>query len=122
MKTKKLLIVMLMAVLLLPLVACSTTGKSFTVSFNAGEDFEIKSSLIQEGAALQSPAQFTLDGYTITGWYEAEDFSGDKIEFPYSVTESVTLYAKWEETPASGEEGDSEGESDLDDSGEPVAP
>lgn len=37
----------------------------------------------------------TRDGYYFVGWYESSDFGGEKIQFPYYLSESITLYAKW---------------------------
>ena len=37
----------------------------------------------------------TRDGYYFVGWYESSDFGGEQIQFPYYLSESTTLYAKW---------------------------
>lgn len=37
----------------------------------------------------------TRDGYYFVGWYESSDFGGEQVQFPYYLSESVTLYAKW---------------------------
>lgn len=37
----------------------------------------------------------TRDGYYFVGWYESSDFGGEQILFPYYLSESTTLYAKW---------------------------
>ena len=37
----------------------------------------------------------TRKGYTFTGWYLNEDATGDEVEFPYTLTGSVTFYAGW---------------------------
>ena len=31
------------------------------------------------------------------GWFTTSDFSGEKINFPFEVTENITLYAKWKQ-------------------------
>ena len=35
------------------------------------------------------------DNFIFDGWYASADFTGECINFPYSITENVTLYAKW---------------------------
>ena len=37
----------------------------------------------------------TRDGYYFVGWFESSDFGGEQIQFPYYLSESTTLYAKW---------------------------
>ena len=37
----------------------------------------------------------TRDGYYFVGWYDSSDFGGEQIQFPYYLSESTTLYAKW---------------------------
>ncbi|MBO6218010.1 MAG: InlB B-repeat-containing protein [Treponema sp.] len=37
----------------------------------------------------------TKENYTFAGWYKKSDFSGNAVNFPYTVTKPVTLYAKW---------------------------
>ncbi len=52
-------------------------------------------SALQTGYIASSPATTKTDcGFG--GWYSTEDFSeGTQIEFPYTVTSDITLYAKW---------------------------
>lgn len=37
------------------------------------------------------------DNHTFEGWFIAEDFSDNRIEFPYTINSDVTFYAKWKE-------------------------
>ena len=34
-------------------------------------------------------------GFDFDGWFTTSNFSGGRIEFPYTVIENITLYAKW---------------------------
>ena len=36
------------------------------------------------------------EGYIFAGWYTNDEFSGDRIVFPYDFYEDTILYAKWE--------------------------
>lgn len=66
--------------------------QEFTVSFetNGGDEIEsYKTGLIQE-----SP-DTSRTNYIFDGWYTTSDFSGDAVNFPYTITKPVTLYAKW---------------------------
>lgn len=50
---------------------------------------------IQAGFIESSPRTAKSD-FGFGGWYSSSDFAeGTKIEFPYTVTSDVTLYAKW---------------------------
>ena len=37
----------------------------------------------------------TRDGYYFDGWYESSDFGGERINFPYTLSRTTTIYAKW---------------------------
>ena len=47
-----------------------------------------------DGAELPSPERV---GYNFIGWFTNKDGTGEKVESPYTPTDNVTLYAKWEE-------------------------
>ena len=35
------------------------------------------------------------DGYYFDGWYTNQNFTGEKVSFPYSLSQNTTFYAKW---------------------------
>ena len=37
------------------------------------------------------------DGFDFVGWYENSDYSGNRVVFPYTISEDVKFYAKWQE-------------------------
>lgn len=47
-----------------------------------------------DGVELPSPERV---GYNFIGWFTNKDGTGEKVESPYTPTDNVTLYAKWEE-------------------------
>jgi len=71
------------------------TAKMYTVSFNpAGGSYVADLTGLRDDVILTSP-ETTLSGYDFGGWYAASTFSGNPVIFPYTLTENITLYAKW---------------------------
>lgn len=67
-------------------------NKNYTVSFNSNGGTEISS--IKTGVLQELP--FTeKENYEFAGWYISSSLSGEKIAAPYTVTQDITLYAKW---------------------------
>lgn len=70
--------------------------KQFTVTFvlNDGSeatDFTVE---VEEGKSLERPEAPVREGYSFDDWYTDEEFS-QVYDFATPVTESFTLYAKW---------------------------
>ena len=66
--------------------------KNYTVSFNSNGGTEVSS--IKTGVLQEIP--FTeKENYEFAGWYANSSLSGEKISVPYTVTQDITLYAKW---------------------------
>lgn len=67
-------------------------NKNYTVSFNSNGGTEISS--IKTGVLQELP--FTeKENYEFAGWFISSSLSGEKITAPYTVTQNITLYAKW---------------------------
>lgn len=67
-------------------------NKNYTVSFNSNGGTEVSS--IKTGVLQEIP--FTeKENYEFAGWYANSSLSGEKISVPYTVTQDITLYAKW---------------------------
>lgn len=75
----------------------------YTATFNAGEGTFNADGSVSDGSdvfvivdsvisAIPTPLRA---GYEFVGWYESEDFSGNKIIAPYTLKRDITLYAKW---------------------------
>ena len=66
--------------------------QEFTVSFetNGGDEIEPYKTGI-----IQASPDTSRTNYLFEGWYTKSDFSGEAVNFPYTVTKPTTLYAKW---------------------------
>ena len=75
----------------------SVYGTFYTVAFvsNGGSDVPGQ---IRANAAATKPADPTRSGYVFAGWYTDEACTA-AYDFTQPVTDSVTLYAKWETAP-----------------------
>lgn len=84
-----------------------------TVRFETNGGGTIGKQKIQKGTTATEPDAPTKTGYTFYGWYTDAEFSGEEFDFDTTVSDSMTLYAKWEkhldartERPAVEEEDD----------------
>ena len=79
------------------------TQKIFTVSFNSMGGSLVDNAVVKYGSHVNKPANPTKSGYIFAGWYRNADTT-DKWEFVSdTVTEDLTLYAKWvDEADAAG--------------------
>lgn len=68
-----------------------------TVTFNSNGGSDVPGQ-IRANAAATKPADPTRSGYVFAGWYTDEACTA-AYDFTQPVTESVTLYAKWEAAP-----------------------
>ncbi len=69
----------------------------YTVDFNSKEGSIVSSITKTSGEVIATSPTSTRTGYTFIGWYKEETYE-NKVDFPYTVTENIILYAKWEET------------------------
>jgi uncharacterized repeat protein (TIGR02543 family) len=69
----------------------------YTVSFEANGGSPVpQSQTISKGGKVTEPAYMSKDGYGFGGWYKEKDFT-DLWDFNNdTVTEDITLYAKWD--------------------------
>ena len=69
----------------------------YTVTFNSNGGSDVPEQ-IRANAAATKPADPTRSGYVFAGWYTDEACTA-AYDFTQPVTDSVTLYAKWEAAP-----------------------
>lgn len=71
--------------------------QTYKVLFETGEGTEIESQKLntEKGYIVTRPEDPQLKGNTFAGWYTSD---GEEFVFDKVATESLTLYAKWEET------------------------
>lgn len=83
----------------------------YTVSFETnGGTPAIESQIVDEGKVATEPEEeLTKENNTFDGWYSDSSFEGEQFDFETPITQTTTLYAKWnansteEETKGSGD-------------------
>lgn len=75
----------------------------YTVTFNTMGGLSVDSQKVQAGEACVEPAETLRSGYTFEGWYADYDCTV-LYDFSKAVTGNITLYAKWKEGEAEGEQ------------------
>lgn len=79
------------------------TKRSFTVSFNSFGGSAVSDITVQYGKLLSEPSAPTRAGYVFVGWYKDADLNTEWNFAADTVTEDITLYAKWvDESDATG--------------------
>ena len=66
----------------------------YTVTFETNGGNKIKSVKVNKNGTLSKPTEPTKEGYTFDGWY-SDKACKNAYDFGESVTNSITLYAKW---------------------------
>lgn len=69
-------------------------GKSYTVTFEANGGNAVEPKTIKENQALSESIIPTKDGYKFDGWFLNAELTTE-ASFPITITNDVTLYAKW---------------------------
>ena len=64
---------------------------TYTVHFDTDGGTTVNDMIV---SVIERSPSTTKNGYTFAGWYTDKTFS-NKISFPYDVTKTQTLYAKW---------------------------
>lgn len=71
-----------------------------TVRFETNGASAIDKQKIQKGTTATEPTAPTKTGYTFYGWYTTDTFDGDEFDFDTTISDSLTLYARWEKYTA----------------------
>ena len=78
------------------LTGLSIPVDSITVRFIYGQGVQDVFAHVKEGQKVNEPQEKSIDGYTFVGWYKDSDFQ-TPYDFYELITETLTLYAKYEE-------------------------
>jgi uncharacterized repeat protein (TIGR02543 family) len=73
------------------------TGIDYTITFDSNGGSDVTAITEAGGTAVTKPADPTWEGFTFLGWF-SEDDEGTLYSWPYPVTESVTMYARWRDS------------------------
>ena len=72
--------------------------KKFKVTYDYNyENSKNDSTIFTEGDDALTLPEPTRYGYNFNGWFTNKEGTGEAVKSPYSPTDNVTLYAKWEE-------------------------
>ena len=70
---------------------------SFSVSFISNGGSSVASQIVSRNGKVTQPENPTRSAYAFMGWYKNSDFiSGSEWNFADSVTDNITLYARWQ--------------------------
>lgn len=73
-----------------------TTHAEYTVTFKYQVNgYSDKTQTVVAGSTVTKPADERREGYTLEGWYETADCTGEKFNFSTPINANKILYAKW---------------------------
>ena len=90
---KKFLTMIVVLVLLL-LVGCTTPVEKFTVAFDSNGGSEVSSVTVKKGDTVSQPEDPVYENYDFIGWFLNESL----FDFDTPITESIILVANWEQS------------------------
>lgn len=79
--------------------AKAATPSTYTVTFNTDGGSAVASQTVTSGAKATKPADPAKEGFTFDGWYKDAAFT-TAFDFNTVINSDVTVYAKWNATPA----------------------
>lgn len=75
------------------------TAITYTVTFNSNGGSAVDAKSVVSGNRVSKPTDPTKSGFVFGGWYSDEELT-QAYDFTSSVTDDLTLYAKWSDAPA----------------------
>lgn len=75
------------------------TAITYTVTFNSNGGSAVDAKSVVSGSRVSKPTDPTKSGFVFGGWYSDEELT-QAYDFTSSVTDGLTLYAKWSDAPA----------------------
>ena len=86
-------------IVLVVLILYGIANNGYTVTFDSRGGTDVPSQELMYGDLVEEPDPPSREGYTFAGWYSDENFRYQWDMDTYQVSQSMTLYAAWEETP-----------------------
>ncbi len=86
-------------VLLVVLILYGVANNGYTVTFDSRGGTDVPSQELMYGDLVAEPEPPTREGYVFAGWYSDENYRYPWDMETYQVSQSMTLYAAWEEAP-----------------------
>ena len=86
------------AVLLTLFVGCTkeeVDNNTFKVTFNSNGGNIVKPQIVTKGEKAKEPATPTKKNHIFAGWFIDNSTFNNRVMFPYTVTDNITLYANW---------------------------
>lgn len=70
-----------------------------TMTFDSQGGSSVSAIVAAAGTSVSAPDNPSYDGYTFCGWFtDSACTDGNQVSFPVTLTEDITLYAKWSTT------------------------
>lgn len=79
--------------------AKAASPSTYTVTFNTDGGSAVAAQTVTSGAKATKPADPAKEGFTFDGWYKDAAFT-TAFDFNTAINSDVTVYAKWNATPA----------------------
>ena len=86
-------------IVLVVLILYGVANNGYTVTFDSRGGTDVPSQELMYGDLVEEPDPPTREGYTFAGWYSDENCRYQWDMDANQVSQSMTLYAAWEETP-----------------------
>ena len=86
-------------IVLVVLILYGVANNGYTVTFDSRGGTDVPSQELMYGDLVEEPDSPTREGYTFAGWYSDENCRYQWDMDTNQVSQSMTLYAAWEETP-----------------------
>lgn len=86
-------------IVLVVLILYGIANNGYTVTFDSRGGTDVPSQELMYGDLVEEPDPPTREGYTFAGWYSDENCRYQWDMDTNQVSQSMTLYAAWEETP-----------------------
>ena len=68
---------------------------SYTLTLDNHEGVGVETITTKNHSEINSPTEPTKENYTFGGWYYDDETFANAVEFPFTINEDITVYAKW---------------------------